>query len=864
MENTEYYKIREDWPQPADEPGTLETAAPITVAPAPKKKSSTRRNRKKLSESLAGITAAAVAVVMVTSAVPEFFGKPDTDVNRPTLELPEVCPVCDDRDCPYYSWGRYGLRVGDDAHRYEYLEEDDIYSMKGFTVEDEFSFGNTGAVRTTDGRRVVIRINQNMADLLPTELWETPIEMGGEGPESQKPTAAGLYWQYLDDKSGEELFLIAALAYFPKGNPYPLDPYSLMYTHQARGGVEYDNLSHLCLDVPQVPGVQIQLLTNIPGMDLEKVRGCVETTVIEEQLLTYELGETMLYTETEDNHRSFMDTCHGGEGQYFDFQRPEGNLPVELVQNYTVKNYGLTTQMLNDTRIRFLGFDWHEWFGKWQQLNEDAPKTGHEVFFPLVQLEDVTVNDITYTVYAYYAADPVDVMEYSWIWYYYIPQNEGNIAIVDLWGIEEEEIREVLRTNRVLDFHGDMFKDYVLSQITLRDGDTAGGNSNPKPVDPTLCSVCGRNECPYYSYGALGLRITMNESPMYQDTDDLYSMAGFSRDDEIYTPFTGALMSESGQRVALRMNKYDIWSLISFGKGPFTHGNDLMRYDPQAVAHTDMTIRITSDIDNRERFLYIGLVSDPMDRLPGDWSYIKNNMIDAHHRFEQEDVRILRTPVSDAEGIELWLMTDDETLDLNKVLELVEVETVPEGDLVFDLGSTVKFTESDQWQRTYNDGAYWGATTEYGFNSETGGKSHFSEWAFMIKEYGLYSNGKDFQSIFVAAVSWDEMFAQWQKLNEEAPQYGHEVYFQVLQLENVEVNGLTYHVYATYNDGAVYELNHERKLCYWYVLEQEPTIALRSPYIEEISMFNATLETKQVQDNFGMTMFDPIDQITLR
>ena len=61
LKDLEFYRTAEEWPQPPDDPCTLADLSAETKT-KPKEKKSNRRARKKMSESLAGITAAAVAV----------------------------------------------------------------------------------------------------------------------------------------------------------------------------------------------------------------------------------------------------------------------------------------------------------------------------------------------------------------------------------------------------------------------------------------------------------------------------------------------------------------------------------------------------------------------------------------------------------------------------------------------------------------------------------------------------------------------------------------------------------------------------------------------------------------------------------
>ena len=72
MKDSEFYTIKENWPQPPDDSCTLDSTGQGSTSTRKKKKLSSAKVKKKMSESLAGVTAAAVAVVMLSTSIPAF------------------------------------------------------------------------------------------------------------------------------------------------------------------------------------------------------------------------------------------------------------------------------------------------------------------------------------------------------------------------------------------------------------------------------------------------------------------------------------------------------------------------------------------------------------------------------------------------------------------------------------------------------------------------------------------------------------------------------------------------------------------------------------------------------------------------
>ncbi len=892
MPSAEYFEILEEWPQPADEQGTLVNAAPTTVGPHKKKKSSSmRRQRKKLSESLAGITAAAVTVVMVATAIPSLgdaFGGIQNDF--PGLISGSVCPICQEEDCAYYAQGMPGLRISwKDGWDVERKDVDDLYSMTGFTEEDQRQIGYTGAVMTEDGSRVLLRVDDGILDYMPGDAYANHWGYGEMEYTSLEPVYSDVLFEWTDEKSGDGHVVAVTLAYFPDGEAQ--EPSADRLANMNYVGANLSDLLTYCVDVPGVPGAQLQLATNLLDYDLETIASCVEAKVIPPHYQTFDLGSTMRLAEDAELLRSYNDAAIWGLNHYYDYQYAGGEQTVILYEDYLRKEYNLYSSLRGECSVQFATVSWHKLFELRQWLNVEAEETGHTVYFPVVELEEVTVNGITYSVYAYYTSQPVDVMEYPWIWYYYVPQQEENVAFIDHWGIEEEELQWVLENKQVYGSHFEMFREEVLNQITLRGG-SSGGNLDNNTGDHTnnntnnntgnntdnntnnnngnntviseLCTVCNRSDCPYYDKetGLLGLRVDMGQEPNYQDGNDLHSMSGYILDDMVYIPFTGAVFTQNEQRAVLRV-KNAIRDQVPGYADITCNANTAMRYHPEEAFHSDVTIWMNGTTPGEENFLYIGLVLDPAGSLLSDWNRICRELIRTDRVPLEEQTVTVRQPIADAEGVELWMITDRKDLNMEQLLALVEVELIEEGERSFNLGNTVQFSEIGSVMRNYSDGIRWSDKTISDSYLGAEGPRYFLEKDFYVKEYGLYTN-YGHQKIYISSTSWDNIFARWQQLNDEAAQYGHEVYYGLHRMEDIVINGLNYHVYASYQLGEAYDLRGERKLCYWFVLEQEPTVALRSNYIEITSAFDMAIEANQIYDNHGIHWWDPIAQVTLR
>jgi hypothetical protein len=97
-------------------------------------------------------------------------------------------------------------------------------------------------------------------------------------------------------------------------------------------------------------------------------------------------------------------------------------------------------------------------------LNEKAPKTGHSVYFPAIELDHYAINGITYRCYLFYHLRDKTSDDYS-IVCLMAPQQESEIAIRFEHTLSEKEMEKLLASRNPED--ADLPIE-LLRQITLR------------------------------------------------------------------------------------------------------------------------------------------------------------------------------------------------------------------------------------------------------------------------------------------------------------------------------------------------------------------------------------------------------------
>lgn len=449
MKDSEFYTVSEEWPQPPDEACTLQGGQTTTLT-RPKKKTNSRV-RKKLSESLAGVTAAAVAVVMVVSSLPSLkdvfddIPIPDDIIPEASLGSGEPCLVCGERGCPYMVWDEPGLYVNYPGQT-AYLPYD-LYQMNGFTERDRELDLSCYILRTETHQRLVLEVDMRLFDdvtrgghwmdvLINSELWE-----------EDKPGASGKHYQIYDEKSGDlqnEVYLY--LAYSPDGDFSQLD------LEEDLTGLEFR-----AFPVANVPNAQIHVYTDLGEEFISKVEENCQVEVLEEETNRFTLGDTMYFQEQEYGYRIFNDEMLSYLHVYLGAM-DENALYWHFVAGFDIKRY-----FTNDAEICFASASWISIFEQWKELNGLAPKYGHKVCFPIVDLGEAAVNRITYHCYAIYMND--DSEDRRDVTFVCVPVQEPEILISLHYYQSEEEMAALLSGEIDAAY---VTEEGILTQITLR------------------------------------------------------------------------------------------------------------------------------------------------------------------------------------------------------------------------------------------------------------------------------------------------------------------------------------------------------------------------------------------------------------
>ena len=464
MKDPEFYTTEENWPQPPDDSCTLEPVEQAKHAEKKKTKSATSaKMKKKMSESLAGVTAAAVAVVMLSTAIPALKDSFDDFPELPGFGDNHQCPVCHMVDCPYYYDGMTGLAISLESD-VEYLESDDLYSMAGFTSSG-YQYADVAypCIPMEAGDRAVLRLRKDILQSLPlAEYWESDIWFNTYTGSEAEYSYTGVLFCGVDEKNPmTQSFLYVLLVYSSTGSIPLMEPAALMEENDYID-IDLNNTKCRTLKVPDYPQLEVQFFSN---MDEELLDTCIsqyEVFVLTDEYQQYALGQTMLFTEEDFARRSFADYEYWGIHNDYGFHIDGEEEYHSLILDFPQKEYSLSM----DYQIIFTPVGWKAVFDRWRDLNENASDLGHEVYFPVEELNNITVNGIEYTCYIVYSAAAVDdVNDYPWIWYYMVPKQEETVAIVDHRSISPEMLQKLLET---LDINDAIPPEDILNQISLR------------------------------------------------------------------------------------------------------------------------------------------------------------------------------------------------------------------------------------------------------------------------------------------------------------------------------------------------------------------------------------------------------------
>lgn len=479
MSSSEYYVFQEDWPQPPDEKCTLEPIKSPTQSKK-KKTSGTAKAKKNLSESLAGVTAAAVAVVMLSTSIPVFE---DIVIDIPDYSRSDACLVCQQEDCLYFGAGYAGLRLCldldtyTDSYSYIYTdlsfnEYDDLQTMQGFLPHRSYIQAPISCVETEAGERCVLRLDSSLTSDL-YDNWDERERRGFSSSDSSGRSYSGLfiplvkresssvsYTGYDDASAAATDYLYVVISYDKTGKNRLVEPGSA-YLDQF-SPLDFDALpcNHVTRDIPGAPNAQVQLVSSLDQTLLNGLFEHCSAVVVETKNQVFDLGKTMRFEENDSVYRTYDDHDTISMISYYDFfEGAPGDFRHALTYDFPFKSYSIGASR----DIFFSDDGWNNLLDLVFDLNQKAPETGHPVLFPAVELNPCTVNDITYrccllyheeTYYNTY--DALCIM---------VPQQESEAAIQFEASLSSEELENLLQT---LDPETAFGVSELLSQITLR------------------------------------------------------------------------------------------------------------------------------------------------------------------------------------------------------------------------------------------------------------------------------------------------------------------------------------------------------------------------------------------------------------
>ena len=515
MNNTEFYVPLEDWPQPSEEKCTLESIK-ITAQSKKKKKSDTSKAKKKMSESLAGVTAAAVTVVMLSTSIPALPTIPvfeEIVIDVPDYGWSETCLVCQQEECPYFNRGYSGLQIslgtvdytetyelydpedlqglydpadlealGDlqDPEEFEALYNlhnlygayDDFYTMQGFILHRPYEQAPIDCVETDDGQRCVLRLTNSFSTDLYHNNWCISGWRTIHSSDSADISYSGLFYPltktesspagdtvYYDASSSATDYIYAVISYDKTGENRFVDPYIYLdYIPPLDSDIRPYN--YVTRDIPGVSNAQLQLVSSLDITEFYELLEYCNVTVVETKDQVFDLGKTMRFAETASVYRTYSDLeTSSSSYNYSFFEGAPGDFLHSLTYVFPFKSYSIGTS--SDIILSDVG--WNNILDLIFDLNQTAPETGHQAFFPAVELNSCTVNNITYRCYLLYHEETY-YNTYDALCFM-VPLQESEVAIRFEASLSAEQLETLLDT---LDPATAFEISDLLNQITLR------------------------------------------------------------------------------------------------------------------------------------------------------------------------------------------------------------------------------------------------------------------------------------------------------------------------------------------------------------------------------------------------------------
>ena len=190
-----------------------------------------------------------------------------------------------------------------------------------------------------------------------------------------------------------------------------------------------------------------------------------------------------------------------------------------------------------------------------------------------------------------------------------------------------------------------------------------------------------------------------------------------------------------------------------------------------------------------------------------------------------DDHYYLATPVDGIDNVELRVHTNVDRFSNEEILDYCHVEVLKEMNLSYTVGDTMTFTEDGEVVRLWTDEFLGGYNRTLGFQYDSGEEDKSMMFDVQHKHYYVSGYWNETAIAFIAD-SWNNIFSQWQELNDDAASKGHQICFALKYAGETTVNGITYDLYLAYTTAPVDGYNHYPWLSHFYVPRQEPEIAI--------------------------------------
>ena len=336
-----------------------------------------------------------------------------------------VCSICGESDCAFYRISNgtfeevFTLEVP--CQDFTYSNSVDWMKMDGTVVNGGQEVSN-GCLYTEEGIRLALHVDQQKLPFSYSDASWMKYRFGSSGAFPSAEEASVVLWMdcfdpYVEQRGGVEESFVFQLVYGPNGDSIT-QGYGAQYADYF--------LYHYAVPVEGVEDVWLHVFNNLSDSLGEGLAAACGIEIIEGTGLTYQLGQTMTFQETDTIGRLWNEEHSNLHSQTVYIQDSEAGTNKGYPFRFCIsqKTYNILCGY-EEVNIVHFGASFPDIASEWMALNAQAPQKGHQVVCEMKQLEDYTVNGITYYVYAAWApSDSPSVAVFM------VPQQEDQIAVV--------------------------------------------------------------------------------------------------------------------------------------------------------------------------------------------------------------------------------------------------------------------------------------------------------------------------------------------------------------------------------------------------------------------------------------------------